>query len=273
MNELFTALIHQPVFNILVLFYRLFGENLGLAIIAIALLSRLVLLPLSIRQNKMVSENQVFSEKVKEIKNKYKKDKKKQQEELMKIQSEYLPSQLAGCLPLIVQFILLITINNVFVSIFTDPSKFSEVFSKFAYVESLNFPSGYTLNTSFLGMDLNVLPSSIGFGTAGILPYIVVILLVGLTQYYSAKLLQPSKKVEQKKEEEKKHKSGEPEDFSEVLQKTTQQTMFLLPIMIMAASYSFATGLSIYWISQSVFLIIQQIVLKRFKKTPVDVSK
>lgn len=283
MNEIFTVLVHQPVFNILMVFYKVLGENLGLAIIGIALLSRLILLPLAIRQNRMLKQNQEFSEKVKTIKKTHKEDKKKQQEEMMKIQSEYLPSQIAGCLPLIVQFILLITINNVFTQIFTNPSQFTEVFSQYAYGPLANmFPPGYVLNTAFLGMDLNVHPNTLGFGTPEIIPYLILIALVGITQYYSVKVMQPKKKEDENKDgknngKDKKDKKGKKEnpaeDFSETLQKTTQQTMLLLPIMIMAASYSLAAGLSVYWVSQSTFVIIQQKLLMRYKKPDKEVSK
>lgn len=276
MNEIFTVLVHQPVFNILMVLYKLLGENLGLAIIAIALLSRLLLLPLAIRQNRMLKKNQEFSDKVKEIKTKHKQDKKKQQEEMMKVQSEYLPSQIAGCLPLIVQFILLITINNVFNQIFANPANFTQVFQQYAYPPLQNmFPPGYVLNTSFLGMDLNVHPSSIGFTSTAIIPYLILIALVGITQYYSAKLMQPKKeKKEDDKSKSKNKKDNPAEDFSETLQKTTQQTMLLLPVMIMAASYSLAAGLSLYWLSQNTFVIIQQkFLLNRLKKEDKEVSK
>lgn len=268
MNELFTLLIHQPVYNLLIVLYRLFSENLGLAIIVIALLSRLILLPLALRQNKMMAQNKEFSERIKEIKAKYKNDKVKQQEEMMKAQSEFMPAQLAGCLPLILQFILLITINNVFSQLFIDGIS---SFSRYAYSFVPTFPEGYVLNTTFLGIvDLNVHPNTLEFNAA-IIPYLGIILLVGLTQYLSTKFIQPAiheskKEQDQKKEKKSKKEENPTQDFSEVLAQSTKQTMFLFPILIMTAAYSFATGLSLYWIAQSTFVIIQQILLRRLKK-------
>jgi membrane protein insertase Oxa1/YidC/SpoIIIJ len=55
------------------------------------------------------------------------------------------------------------------------------------------------------------------------------------------------------------------EDFSAALQQSTKQTMFLFPIMIAFFSYSIPIGLSIYWIVQNTFVIIQTLVIKRIK--------
>ena len=104
--DIFTVLFYQPIFNLMVVLYRLFSENLGLAIILIALISRLVTLPISLRQAKMMTTNKEMQEKLDAVKKKFKNEKEKLQQELAKVQSEYLPAQLAGCLPAILQFIL-----------------------------------------------------------------------------------------------------------------------------------------------------------------------
>ena len=324
MNEIFTALIHQPVFNILAVFYRLLGDNLGLAIIAIALLARFILLPLAIKQMKMLKQNKIFSDQMKEVKEKYKNDKERQQKEMMKMQSEVLPAQLAGCLPLIVQFILLITISNVFYQVFTPPISITDTnnpvmvhasessiknciipnsdldgntakvnpfclsFEKYAYgalQDRWDVNGSTELRTDFLSLNLNEHPSKVAQGGLSIelIPYLLLIALVGGTQYYSAKIMQPKKTEEEIRKEKEKEKSkakskkSEKEmqtaDFSETLQKTTQQTMFLLPILIMATSFSFPAGLSLYWVTQNIFVIIQQLVLNKFKKEDNPVSK
>src|SRR5690348_2310189 len=101
--DIFTVLLYQPIYNLLVVFYRLFGNDLGLAIIAIALLMRLVLFPLTMRQTKMAETSREFNVKLKELREKYKDDKDKLNTEMAKLQSQYLPGQLNGCLSLILQ--------------------------------------------------------------------------------------------------------------------------------------------------------------------------
>ena len=94
--DIFTVLFHQPIFNLLVVFYRLFGEDLSLALIGLAVFSRLITLPITFRQVRMAEQSQEFNAKVKQVKEKYKNNKDKESKELMKLQQEFLPSQLAG---------------------------------------------------------------------------------------------------------------------------------------------------------------------------------
>jgi len=46
--DIFTALTYQPIYNLLIVFYRLFSDNLALALIAIALISRLITVPVQL---------------------------------------------------------------------------------------------------------------------------------------------------------------------------------------------------------------------------------
>lgn len=270
--DIFTVIFYQPIFNLLIVLYRLFSENLGIAIILVALLSKLITYPITVRQIKMASSSKEMQDKIKEVKQRYKNDKEKQNQELMKIQSQYLPTQLAGCLPAILQLILFINIYNVINNII---SKGIESFNTVAYPFVEKFVEGAVMNTSFFGIvDLKTAASSIGFENLGILPYIVIILLVAVTQYYSMKLMTPKSKKEEniiegelvnegKKKKDKNEKLKGGEDFSEVLAQSTQQTMLLFPFMIAILSYSLPIGLGIYWIAQSIFAIIQTLIVKK----------
>ncbi len=265
--DIFTVLFYQPIFNLMVVLYRLFSENLGLAIIAIALLSRIVTIPITLRQIKMSESSREFNDKMKEVKAKYKNNKDKQNEELMKLQSQYLPSQIAGCLPLIVQFILLININHVVNELFANGAN---SFTQFAYSFVPAFNAGYQVNQNFLGLNLSSTPSGIGYGDlAAVAPYLILALLVGLSQYASTKILlgmQKKKPVEETKLKKAKAKGVEaPPDFAEVMQKSTQQTALILPFLLIFMSLNFPAGLSLYWTIQSGFVIIQQFIVEKFK--------
>lgn len=261
--DILTVIFYQPIFNFIIVLYRLFGENLGLAIILIALISRLITLPISLRQQKMMGTNQEMQAKMNEIKKKHKNDKKRQQEEMARVQSEYLPAQLSGCLPAILQFILFINIYNVINNLI----KGAESFNIVAYPFVEKFVEGYQLHTSFFGIvDLKTTAASIGFNNLQILPYIIFIILAALTQYFSIKmsLNQNKKSADQDTKDSKKDSKLNPaEDFSSALQQSTQQTMLLFPLMIAVFSYSIPIGLSIYWIAQNLFVIIQTLLLKR----------
>lgn len=272
--DITTVLLYQPIYNLLIVFYRVFGGDLGLAIIAIAALSRLLTFPITMRQIKMAEKGQEFNERTKEIKKKYKNNKEKQQQELMKVQSEYLPGQLGGCFSLIIQFVLLINILNVIRNLFEiGVGSFNEV----AYSFVPQFAESATINTKFLGViDLTLSPGSLGSNDlVQLAPYVLLAILVGLTQFASSRILMGLRKKKESNKPDTKKKSNknkakkvdEPEDFSEIMQRSTQQTMMIFPILIVFMALNFPAGLSLYWTVQSGLVIIQQLLVDRFTQS------
>jgi YidC/Oxa1 family membrane protein insertase len=87
--------------------------NFGIAIIILTILIRVVLLPLGIKQIKSMQAMQAIQPKVKELQKKYKGNKQKAQEETMKLYREHGVNPLGGCLPLLLQFPLLVAMYAV----------------------------------------------------------------------------------------------------------------------------------------------------------------
>ena len=87
--------------------------NLGFAIIILTIVFRVVLLPLGIKQIKSMQAMQALQPKIKEIQKKYKGNKQKAQEQTMKLYQEYGVNPLGGCLPLLLQFPILIAMYSV----------------------------------------------------------------------------------------------------------------------------------------------------------------
>src|SRR3954463_13995252 len=73
--------------------------NYGVTIIVLTVLIRLVLLPLGIRQVRSMQHMQIIQPKVKQLQAKYKGNKTKQQEEIMKLYKEYGVNPFSGCWP------------------------------------------------------------------------------------------------------------------------------------------------------------------------------
>jgi YidC/Oxa1 family membrane protein insertase len=87
--------------------------NYGLSIIVLTVVIRLILLPLGIKQIKSMQHMQAIQPKIKELQKKYKNNKQKQQEETMKLYREAGVNPLGGCLPLLLQFPILISMYSV----------------------------------------------------------------------------------------------------------------------------------------------------------------
>jgi YidC/Oxa1 family membrane protein insertase len=87
--------------------------NFGVSIIILTVIIRIVLLPLGIKQIKSMQAMQAIQPKIKEIQKKYKGNKQKAQEETMKLYKEAGVNPLGGCLPLLLQFPILIAMYAV----------------------------------------------------------------------------------------------------------------------------------------------------------------
>lgn len=106
------SIIGTPLGYILYFIYEFICSNVGVAIIIFTLIVKLVLLPLSIKQQKSSAKSAVFQPKVMEIQQKYRNNQQKQQEELMKLQQQgYKPY--SGCLPMLLSFLILFGVIDV----------------------------------------------------------------------------------------------------------------------------------------------------------------
>ena len=84
--------------------------NYGVAIIILTLAIRILLLPLAVKQIRSMQAMQRLQPKIKELQRKYKGNRQKLNEEMMKLYQEYGYNPLSGCLPLVLQFPILIAL-------------------------------------------------------------------------------------------------------------------------------------------------------------------
>jgi len=82
----------------------------GLAILVITIIVRLIILPLTLKQYKSSKQMQAIQPQLKEIREKYSTDPKKQQEETMKLFQQHGVNPLSGCFPLLIQMPVLIAL-------------------------------------------------------------------------------------------------------------------------------------------------------------------
>ncbi len=87
--------------------------NFALTLIVFTAIVRIVSLPLNIKQQKDMAKNAVFQPMIAEIQEKYKNNQQRQQEELMKLQQEYGFNPMSGCLPMIIDMVVLFGIIEV----------------------------------------------------------------------------------------------------------------------------------------------------------------
>jgi YidC/Oxa1 family membrane protein insertase len=111
---LVSANIFQPLITVfeavLKFFHNSVGTGWGLSIVLLTVLIRLVLVPLTFKQFKSMRALQTLQPQLKEIQSKYKEDKQRQQQELMKFYKENNVNPLASCLPLVAQLPVFISL-------------------------------------------------------------------------------------------------------------------------------------------------------------------
>ena len=228
-------------------FYALV-PSYGLAIILLTLATRLLLLPLSIKQTRSMREMARIGPEVSKLRAKYKGDRQKMNEELMALYKEHGVNPLGGCAPLLLQFPVLIGLFYVI----RDPEKYvSSATSLFK--DLVSDPLG---THQFIGMRLDCSssaalsgadPSNVGQvcgdGVISALPYLVLVLLMGFTTYYQQKQMQASRGA------------------TDPQQQQMQMIMRIMPLMLMFFAFTFPTGVVIYWLTTNVWTIAQQRVM------------
>lgn len=164
---------------------ELFTGDWGLAIIALTILLRLVLWPLTDKQTRSAHETRKHTPKIKEIQTKYADNPEKKQEELMKYYSEHKVNPLAGCLPMLLQMPIFIALYQVLGGTPDKPGLMTQFLAD----------TGATGSFWRIIPDLTLSPSAV-FGANGVLsaiPYVILVVLFGLSIWLPQQLMATDK--------------------------------------------------------------------------------
>jgi YidC/Oxa1 family membrane protein insertase len=237
MNGIFQTLFYQPILNLLVFLYNIFGD-LGIAIIALTIVIKLILLPLSKKSIKYQKATQDLQPKLSELKEKYKGDQQQLSAAMMALYKENKINPFSSCLPLLIQFPFLIAIFRV-------------------------FRDGFAQNHLDLLYSFVANPGTINTMSFGILELsarsIILAVLAGVAQFVQAKMLLT------KKPEIKTNESRD-EDMASIMNK---QMTYIMPIITVVIGISFPAGLTFYWLLTTLFTIIQQKIILRDKSEKI----
>ena len=139
-----------------------FVGDWGLAIIIVTVIVRLLLLPLTFKQQKSMADMQVVTPLLQEIQTKYANDPQRLNEEMMKFYSEHKFNPLAGCLPLIIQMPVFFALFSVLRQRVPEEAAF------YGILPSLSTSAGGMLSDA---------------GIVAAIPYIVFVLLFGVLTF------------------------------------------------------------------------------------------
>jgi len=122
--------------------------NYALAIILMTILLRLALYPLTLKQMKSMKNMQLVQPKIQQLQKKYKNNKEKLNQELMKLYQQYDINPAAGCLPLLIQMPILIGLFTVLRDFTFEPVEHA----KFFWVANLSNPDPYYILPILVGI-------------------------------------------------------------------------------------------------------------------------
>ena len=248
--NIFETLLTQPLANGLVVFYKLFG-NMGLAIIGFSIFLRLILNPLTKPYMESMKKMKGIAPKLDKLKKKYKGDRIKFAQAQADLYKENNINPGAGCLPYILQIVVLIAFFNVFTRVLSPNGDVVQKFNELLY-NPLKFEESATINTHFFYLDITqpdkVSLPSIPFSLPG-----PILILAAITQLISAKVMQPFTDVEEKLA---KKTPGEEDDMQVAMQKSM---VYTFPLITLFIGLRFPSGLALYWFMFSLIQTIQQV--------------
>ena len=115
MSYWFNLLFYQPLFNLLVFLYNFLpGHDIGLAIVVLTIIVKALLYPLSLKGLRAQKALSDLQPKLESLKKKYKDNKEKLAQEMIKLYKAEKVNPLSSCFPLLIQFPFLLAIFKVF---------------------------------------------------------------------------------------------------------------------------------------------------------------
>jgi len=256
---IWSNVLYNPIINIALSLYHLLGDNLGLAIIILAIIFRLVLLPLTKSQTNMTRKMASLKPQLDALQKKYANNKEKLTQEQTKLYkaSGYNP---LGCLgTFIPQLLIIIVLYQVIRNVAASNTE-----GIYPFIQQwISGGKEIVINTNFLGLELTNIYSELTtkFSKEGII-FLILAVLAGVSQYITTKFTQLMQNPQAETPKKKEKKKGSQELSPDVLQKNMSSSFnYILPVMTILFAIRMPAFLSLYWVAQSFALIVQYVVL------------
>lgn len=271
--NIFTTVIVQPIFNLLVLIYALLpGHNFGLAIIIFTIIIRLLLYPLVKKQLTHAKAMRELAPEIKKIKAATKGNRQEESRLTMELYKEREINPFASLGIILVQVPILIGLYSGLNRIIHDPHQvvsfaYSGV-QHLSWIQTLSH-NIHKFDDSLLGV-VNLTRTAVGqHGVywAGI----VIVALAAAAQYFQSRQLMPkSQDARGLRAILREAGQGKQTDQAEVNAAVGRGTMYLVPGLVFIFAINLALALPLYWLTSSVVAIIQQAWILREDASEAD---
>lgn len=270
----FNAIIGYPLGWIMYFCYE-FVNNYGIALIMFTILTRLLMVPMAINQQKSMAKMASFRPKMEELQKKYGNNKERLNEEMVALYQKENYNPMSGCLPLLIQFPILFGLIDVIyyplkhiirlpkeviaeaVAISTNVlgaggmnrystemsviSAMQQDPSAFAHLGTDVVNKISAFDFTFFGLDLGVVP------TVALNMFILVPILSGITSLLMSMVTMRT--------------SSATMGQNDTAASMNKSMMLMMPLMSIMIAFQVPTGVGMYWVLTNTFMVVQQLIL------------
>ena len=257
-------------------------QNYGWAIILFSVILQIILLPLSIKQQKSLKKSAKIQQEMQKLQLKYRNNPELLNQEVMGLYKREKVSPFSGCLSSIIQLILFLSVFYLVSRPLTymkkvDPmvlEKYQQEITESG--ETSSYPEikiiekkasedeNVYINMDFLGLDLSKVPMQ---NLSDIKVLIIPILYV-ITTFINIKIMTNLNNAKSKNTDKKAITDGKNEDTMEEqlqsMQQMTNSMNYMMPIMSIAIAVIAPLGLSLYWLVKHILQLLERLLLDKF---------
>jgi YidC/Oxa1 family membrane protein insertase len=239
--NIFNTLFYEPLYNGLVFLITVIpNADVGVAVIVLTIIVKFLILPLSHKSVVSQAKIRKIDPEVKEIKNKYSKDKQEQARKVMELYKKHGVNPFTGCFLVLIQLPIMLALYWVFFKGLGDLNV--EILYSF-----IDIP--LNINMQFIGL-IDVLGKSM-----------ILAAIAGISQYYQMKLSLPPqiKEVNGKNNKELSFKD-------EFTKNMSMQMRYVLPVFVFFIAYTISAAVALYWVTNNLFSIAHELIVRKKAK-------
>lgn len=282
-----------PFAWILRLFYNL-TNSYGLALIFFTLIVKLVLLPFQLKSKKSMIRMNQFQPKMREIQEKYANNQQKMNEELQMLYAQEGINPMSGCLWSLLPFPIIIALYSIirqplsrFMMLSSETIETvrgiasglgysaAETAGRTAFYEEIQLTQFINdhfdafagikglmkVNYNFLGVDLTVMPGDVWkqvfTGGWPIIGLVLIPIISAALSFYQSKVAM----------------AGNGQKADDPAARSGRTMMYMMPLMSLWIGFTLPAALGVYWIANSVFQIIQDVILNKYFSTQMEAEE
>lgn len=264
-------------------------NNYGLAIIIFTIVIKLLMLPISIKQQKTMKKSVKIQEKVKQLQFKYKNNPEQLNKATIELYKSEKMSPFSGCLSAIIQLVILLAvfymvkspltfvkkvpadvINNYQTQLQEENKSINTAYPEISIIQYKGSEDEQVrFNMDFLGLDLSKVPTqNLSDPKVYIIPVLYIISTIVSTKITTnAQKKSKKKKMLDKPIEEYEGESKEvKQEVEEVdmVEQTNKSMSLIMPIMSISISMVAPLGLALYWLVSNVLMILERVILNKY---------